>query len=264
MYQHATGPARQLITLAEKAGAVLPKPVLAAYARISDGTLFGGNLAAATAEAVAAALAADRDPASDPAVQRLATLHYLNNSGVGHALTTLTARTFADTCAEHSDAIVQALRKPFDVAAKDLEQAVAVLGDRPLDKGEAGTILEAGGHAADAWGKAATATATIKAILGAWHAVLVDLTRQVQANPHHRALRLAAVPFDVYLERFGQEGSPQDAWDVARTGLPLHLPTAQEYRDRVQVLTDGHEQQRRETAATDRQKWAHDSQLAMR
>src|SRR4051812_3069590 len=110
--------ARLFVGQAEKAGAVLPRPVMTAWHAIST-TQPGitGDLAANTARAVADALVAGRDPAADPEVQRLAVQRVLDDNGVGPALELEMLRRFADTCASHADTIVAALRKPFDKAA---------------------------------------------------------------------------------------------------------------------------------------------------
>jgi hypothetical protein len=237
-----TAQARFLVTQTKKAGATLPKPVAAAFERVSRSNEALSQHRPernpqALGEAVATALAAGADPAADPEVQRLITARALAEIDVTAQLEVALAEEFRSTCREHADAIVKALRKPFTIAAGNVEAAAALIGEHPL-KDSAG-ILAHGGDAARAWASAKESVATIDAAAAVW-AILLSFTHLGQANPHMRALRIADLDYQTWTRLgLGAEGSAQDAWTLARAGVPLSLPTFAEYQQRVQVIAAG-------------------------
>lgn len=243
MYLTAKAQTRLLIDQTQKIGAVLPKPIAVAHQRVSRSADAMSRLRVeenpqALGEAVAAALAAGKDPAADAEVQRVLAARALVAIDAPAQLEAALEEEFRATCREHADAFVKALRKPFDVAAVALADAAAVIGGHPLE--DSSGILALGGDAGRAWADAKEAVETISAATAVW-STLFAFTQPGGANPHHRALRIAGLDFDTW-ERLGLgvEGSKQDGWTLARAGVPLSLPTFTEYRERVQTIAAGH------------------------
>lgn len=225
---------------AQTCGAKLPKPVLTAQTRAET---IAGRLRdlrtteTALAQAVADALADDRDPATDAAVRRLATARAIGTENIATKVETCVADDLRDTFREHADAIVASFQKPYAEAAGQLEAAHEVLGDVQLD--ETGAILNAGPAAAEAWAVARRALEVVNAAAQAFSA-LVGFTGIGQVNPHLSGLRFAAVDWSTWTEhQFGAADRRVKPWDLVCAGVPLTLPTPTEYADRVATIAEG-------------------------
>ena len=177
-------------------------------------------------EVVIAALLADRDPASDPEVQRVATAHNLmSNHGLADSIGGAATEAIRDACRTHRDRILTDWRKAFDQAATTLTTAHARIGDLPLS--ETGPILAKGGDIAAVWATATTAEQTIDQILSGWVGLMTLL--RVSLDPRHRSLKLASLTLDQWRDLSPKLG----AWDALCAGLDLSLPSLEEYRSRV-------------------------------
>lgn len=179
--------------------------------------------------AVVAAILADRDPSTDPDVQRVITAHALMaNAGLPDAITGAAIEDIREVCLAHRDQIITGWRVAFDEAAAALAAAHGRIGGLDLD--DAVSILAKGGDIADSWATARAADRTISAVVDGWS----DLMRLIRVNPdpRHRALRLAALS----LEQYRTMPAKLSGWDAVRAGLRLSLPTLDEYRARITAL----------------------------
>lgn len=187
----------------------------------------------ALAPAVAAALIDGRDPATDPAVQRVLTGNAIGSEEIARQVDILVYERLRDVCLQHADATVKAWRTPFDEAATTLGECFDTIGAVPLEDTDA--LLRRGGDVADVWAQAQAATKTIETIRSGWVA-LVEFTRTAQINPDHRVLQLAAVDHQTWV-RHDLHRKNLTPWQYLLEGLTLTLPTAAEYRTRVRALT---------------------------
>jgi hypothetical protein len=221
---------RQIIAHTDRIGARLPKAVQEAVERRER---HRATLAKLTAPAdlsgvVLAALDAGTDPATDTdvqrviAAQRLVELRSVLQIGLEDEL--------VEALTDHGDAIVAAWRKPFNNAAATLADAAKHIGAHDLD--DTGAVLSHGGDAADMWVRAREAQRVIDAALTGW-AALMTLCRTVSATDPHKALRMAALDVEQW-QSIDQRHAT--AWDLCRLGATLSLPTAAEYRKRVEEV----------------------------
>jgi len=230
--------ARTLLSAIESTGASMPK-VAAAYAhatKISDSVNALGIPQDALALAVSAALEDDRDPGDDPEVRRIVTTNAFANPAVAQAVDAQAFEGFRAVCRHNLDAIVVALRTPFDAAAATLAEAHARIGDVPLE--DTGAIMRRGEDIAEVWAKATTAVKVIEAADAGWQA-LGEITRASSSDQRYRVLRIADVPYSEWISS-ELEGKKLKPWDAMLAGLTLSLPTMSEYRQRVAVIVAGH------------------------
>jgi len=229
--------ARTLLNALETTGANMPK-IAASYShatKISDAGHLLGIPQDALALAVSAALEDDRDPGDDPEVRRIVTTNAFANPGIAQAVDAQAFGGFRAVCRHNLDAIVKALRTPFDVAAATLAEAHSRIGDVPLE--DTGTIMRKGTDVAEVWAKATAAVKVIEAAEAGWQA-LGTITGASAGDPRYRVLRIASVDFATWTER-EFEGMKLSPWDATRAGLSLSLPTVSEYRQRVAIITAG-------------------------
>jgi len=230
--------ARTLLSALETTGANMPK-VAAAYAhatKISDSVHALGIPQDALALAVSAALEDDRDPGTCPEVQRIVATNAFANPGITVAVDAQAFEGFRAVCRHNLDAIVKALRTPFDAAAATLTEAHARIGDVPLE--DTGTIMRKGADVAEVWAKATAAVKVIDAAEAGWQA-LGTITGASSSDQRYRVLRIAVVDHATWVER-EFEGQKLSPWDATRAGLALSLPTVSEYRQRVAAIEAGH------------------------
>ena len=230
--------ARTILGAIESTGANVPK-VAAAYAhatKISDAANALYIPQDALTLAVVAALEDDRDPGNDEEVRRIVTTNTFANPGITQAIVAHAFDGFVAVCQSNLDAIVKALRKPFDAAAATLAEAHTRIGDVPIE--DTGTIMRRGGDIAAVWAKATAAVKVIDAADAGWQA-LGTITRTSSSNRLYRVLRFADVNHATWTER-EFEGMKLSPWDAIRAGLAPSLPTMSEYRQRVAVIVAGH------------------------
>lgn len=205
--------------LADAAGRV--QTVLDRFGRIGIGP-------AALVDAVLAALEADRDPADDPAVQRIVTYRAVSGPGIEDTLLTRLDRDIRPALTAGVDDLIKAWRPPFDAAASALTAAHDELGGIALS--DTGTVVRGGPKATAAWAQAQQASSTLLAIRGGWS----TLARYTGTNDpaHWPVLTVADVPGEVCLSD-KLRGANLHPWDLVLAGYRLSLPTVAEYRERL-------------------------------
>jgi len=227
--------ARQVINVINATGIKVPAAVTDTWAQVGllNSTvqkITPGDLAAA----VATAILAGRDPASDPDVLRVLAINQLtSNVNLSGAVAALGYDRFRAACLEHADAIVKAWRRPFSDAAATLTAAHQRIGHLQLD--DTSTILRAGGDIAAVWASATAAVGVIDTITAGWTA-LGELTRTAPADRNHAVLRVADVDYQTWTAK-QLHGKRMTPWELVLAGLTLSLPTAREYRERVAAIT---------------------------
>ena len=189
----------------------------------------GSTLIAAVAEA----LGDDRDPAACPAVQRVVVMSAIAGEGVMQGVAAIAFDDFRAVCTDERDKLVNAWQAPFDASVATLEAAHDRIGHLALD--ETGPILAKGGDIATVWAQARAAAGTIDTIAAGWFA-LGAFTRAVSDDPRRRALRLVDVDYTTWVEA-ELEHKRLTPWDAVLAGLTLSLPTVDEYRQRLAVIT---------------------------
>lgn len=181
------------------------------------------------AEAVARAITTGADPAADPEVQRI-----LNRAAIG-SIATEVERVANDqlvaTLNANTDKIVSGWRKPFDDAAQTLLEAHAVLGSVALE--DTTQIVQRGGDAAEAWGRAQRGSASIDHIVTGWTALAT--LGNVSTNRHYLALRIADIDPDVWMDDNLTERK-LSPWQIVCAGYRLSLPTPREYQQRIRAI----------------------------
>lgn len=229
--------AAAIITAINNTDAKAPKAILDAYAdcqRISTEAQHLYPRGDTLAPAVAAALSEGRDPATDPAVQRILIATQIGGEGIAAQVTDIAYDRFRQVCTQHADDLVLAWRKPFDTAAETLAVAHERIGTLALNDHAA--IVALGGDSAGVWATARAAEQTIDTIAAGWMAV-GEFTRTVQPSPDFRVLRLAAVDYQTWTAH-NLHRAKLTPWEILPLGLELALPTVAEYRQRVQLITD--------------------------
>lgn len=226
---------RQVINAINATGIKVPAAVTDTWAQVDllNSTvqkITPGDLTAA----VAAAILAGHDPASDPAVLRvLATNQLVSNQNLAGAVAALGHDRFRAACLEHADAIVKAWRRPFNDATAALIAAHRRIGDVPLE--DTGSIMRRGGDIATVWATTQEATTTIDTITTGW-AALGEFTRTAPADRNHAVLRVAVVDYPTWKAK-ELNGKRLTPWEMLLAGLTPSLPTAREYRERIAVIT---------------------------
>lgn len=235
-FQNPITQASSIISSCEHVGAKLPAPVPAAYeraARISKAAQSIYPPRDALMVAVIAALDDNRDPGSDPEVQRVHTAQQIGSSeGIGRGVGDIVAGQMVEVFRNHADGIVKALLKPFDQAAKALANAQDILGPVPLD--DTAGILAQGGNAAEVWAQAQGASQVLGSIDHAW-GELARLTRLTEIEQRYPALRIASVDLETWRAQ-SLDNRKVSAWEALSAGLSLSLPTITEYRQRIARL----------------------------
>lgn len=221
----------------EATGTKAPKSVTLAQTKADKIASSAGRLREGGADlthAVAEALLADRDPFTDERVAAASIGFQFQQRNITDSLATYAAEEVVTALTASADEIVQIWRKPFDGAAAVLQSAFERIGDKPLDDSEG--ILKLGGDIAEVWTKARAANQLIDKIAHGW-AVLGELTRQASLVSQYRVLRIAdAPPRRARTEFRNVKVAP---WDAVRQGLPLSLPSFEQFRQReAAVLAD--------------------------
>ena len=229
--------AKQVVDTADALGAKLPPAVLTAFERATRVSSATKNLSpgeGALAGAVAAALDEGRDPAADPEVTRVLVAGLIANRGIDQGVEAIVAEEMAAVFAQHADAIVRALARPFDRAAAVVAAAHERIGDHPLD--DTAAILKKGGDVGEVWGRAKDAVAVIARIDADWLA-LADVTRFAPVDRRYAALRIADASSPEVWAAAGLEGRKgADAWSAVLAGLTLGLADSTEYARRVAAV----------------------------
>ncbi len=233
-------------------GTKAPKPLLDAWERLERITRAVQDLApplGALPVAVFAAVDRGDDPAVDGEVRRILAQQAIAHDGIRNDVPAIAYDLLRETARTHTDKIVATWRTPFDRAAAVLAEVLAQLGDVDLD--DATAIITKGGDAAESWGKAQTAIATVEAIRAGWLA-LATFTSGRAADKRHAVLAIADVGHADW-ERLALVDQKPDPWEATRQRLPLSLPTPAEFAQRVARLQHAQqaEADRQEKAARD-------------
>ncbi|GAA1959934.1 hypothetical protein [Microbacterium aquimaris] len=206
-----------LRTILRKLDITLPKPIRDAYADTDRLNTAARDIEPVTSKQIAhawgTAILEDRDPHTDPAVQRLITINALGDS---------IAQKMADTAEDHiidalranTRPILEALRNLATTAGKTLEDANTVLRGLPLEDRE--TIAAHGSKHLAAWEQATAANSTLKNVDRAW-SWLQTLTRFAPASEW--IVRLADVDLDTF-EKHRRRCNP---WDLIVAGHSIDL-----------------------------------------
>ena len=231
--------ARQLFTAAEKLGLKLPKPVLQAQARLekirTGADAIPAHALGGVAAAVADALGRDADPTTDPEVARAIAHSVITGPGVLVHVEEAAFTRLWDVIAEHQDEIVDQLRTPFDRAAATLVDAHSRIGDLDLTA-DSGAILKMGGNIATVWAEAVAADKLIDSVVLAWVG-LGQLIHPEIVDRHWMNLRLVNTTAAEW-DQADLSRKAITAWDAARLGIELSLPTRAEYNARREAITE--------------------------
>lgn len=211
-------------------GKTFPKPVLDALEEHDRIKAAAREFTPATedqiADAVATALLADRDPATDENVRRLLTASTLGgNLAAGYGLNLeapAMGRVVAALTAT-ADTIIDALIGPADEAGRDLTQASDLLGDQD----DPAAIIRAGVAAVEAWTRAQKARKIIATIDAGWYA-LASLSG-FDTSQNTPVLRITPASLDL-IEKVGRRA---DAWAVVRAGGVISLADRETLRERI-------------------------------
>jgi len=241
---------QQIITMSAKHGVKLPKAVTDTATKAERVSRAAGSMGNPNdlGPTVLAALREERDPSTDPEVQRLVTVtRLLDGGGIEAYVDSALTADLRQTCTQQADGIIKVWAEVVDKAATVLDEARDVLGD--VDLTDTAGVLERGGNAAQAWAAATKANQLIEEARGVWNA-LGQFTGQVARDANNQMLSL--IPdLDLDGHRALRLGDQQhrDAWTLLRAGYRPTLATFAEYHQRVQAIARGIEA---ETQADDR------------
>ena len=224
-----------ILKTADRLGATIPKPLATEHAGLVAAADRLRNLKTGARNdvgaVVAAALEADRDPFTDPAVAAAVIGRAVADSlhGVEQAATERTAQ-FVE---EHAATILASFTKPFSVAADTIADAHRILGDVSLS--DARAIAKRGGEAGRAWAEAHAAEKVIAEVGQVWKLLSQVAPHAVPLQPQYRLLTIADVPAADWLEH-GLTNVKVSPWDAARNGWPLALATPEQYLERIAAV----------------------------
>lgn len=240
----STAQTRQIHSAFTALGVNPPKAIVEAH-DLADRVLTANSYLLKTdhgslAGAVATALEAGTDPASDPDVQRVITCSAFTES-LSREVESIVNERLTATYRQHSDAVVKALLKPFDAAAAKMQAAHDVLGS--VDIRDTASVLGRGGDAPQAWSDATNASTTLDTIRTAWVA-LASLVRQ-PPEPHFFILQTADVEPRVWLDKQLKE-QKWKPWQLVCEGIALSLPTMTEYRARIARMVAAQDREQQE------------------
>lgn len=169
------------------------------------------------------AIAANRDPAADKTVQRLAIHRALTDAGIRAAAEARATVDIRTAIAEHSDAIIESWSQAIQADLVTLADAAAELHLDSLTGVDHTHLRQTGrlvlwSDASNAADRADEAVRGIEAILGAL---------AVNHDKQRRALLLSP---DITLDAYNSIGTAdRGAWSVARTGAPLRLASVPDF-----------------------------------
>ena len=223
-------------------GAQLPRPVIAAQAEFDKVAAASRDYEPATRdqinEAVADALADDRDPADDERVRHLVTSHALVTEA-GLNVNYAAGARIVDALTTQADKILAMWAEPAAEAGRQLAEAHQLLGEER----DPAIIMGQGIKAVDAWTNARRAEDLLRTIDKAWVA-LAHLTgfASPDADP---VLRLC----DASLQTFDEAGRKAKPSDIVRADGTISLADRTTHRERRVRIVD--ERQRREDGKGD-------------
>lgn len=212
-------------------GVDLPKPVADA---INLSTVRPPDVAAPTtvelAEALAAAVEADRDPAADPTVQTLLTRRQLAELNIGYQLAGHAEHQLGQAIKNNAEAIVASWRKALAADSKALAAAKDTLG--PLNAEDVVSMRSPRPEVAAAWAVSRTSGARFDTAVGAWW--ILARAAGVPCNPYRRA----CVYGPATAEQHRALPARPTAWETVCAGIDLDLATYETWAERNRALDD--------------------------
>lgn len=213
------------------AGAVAPKPVASAHARLEAATAAlrerphpNGN---ALPAAVLAALEAGKDPTTHPEVTRILMAQVLaSRHGLDDEVSAILIEDIRAVVRTHADGIVGAWGVPFNKAAADLTAALEVLG--PIDLDDTHAVVTKGPAATTAWTAAVAAVAAVDNIATGW-GFLHQLVTGGWLTKSHRIHVITNITANDWHDRT-LDGTDANPWHATLNGLTLRLSTIDEVR----------------------------------
>ncbi|SNC71546.1 hypothetical protein SAMN05445756_1533 [Kytococcus aerolatus] len=195
------------------------------------------------AAAVAEALLADRDPATDPDVQRLATLRVLDNEGVTGNMRAHAAQLDGALLREHHQAIVKAWVPVVNAAGATIAKARDALG--PFDPADAGHGGRIPAQHVRTWADARDAVTVMR------HALTgVRSLGQVDGLPTLGGRLGHLLPFyDLDHTQVTEYHGSTALWEPIFDGHDVDFVTLTGYAQRLQKLRDEREKAAAEHAA---------------
>lgn len=233
LVRQAVNTLQQVIVNASRLGATIPKAVRAEHdqlAALAEKTRNGLQIPDTLPAAILDALAAGRDPATDPAT-RDAVIARQVAACTPSVETALNGRV-EDFLHRNAQAILDALAKPFDAAAITIAAVCKQLGD--VDLGDTRAVLARGGTAAQLWADAQAAEATIKTVrdtVGLFGAV----SSRYAVDGRYPVLVYADIPADRFLDEQLTRVAPP-AYELAQRGFRLSLATGGAVRERIDAV----------------------------
>jgi len=210
----------------------LPKPVAEAIAltKARPPDVAAPPTTVELAAAIAEAVEADRDPASDPTVQTLLARRVLAELNIHHQIAAHAEYQLGQAIKGSAEAIVASWREALTAEAKALTAAKETVGAGDVEDVFAWKIpTEA---AASAWAVSRTSGARFDAAARAWW--MLGLAAGVPANPHRRALVYGSLTLDQH-----RALPPRPtAWEVVSAGIDLDLATYDTWAERNHALDD--------------------------
>jgi hypothetical protein len=182
-------------------------------------------------DAVSAALAAGKDPATDKAVQTaLARQQLATTSGLGALLDEQDAADQAAALREAAPTILEDLSRVVDQAGAVLEQARAMVPN--LDLATPAALHSSQGSLIAMWGQAKDAADRLQRAVQVWQQV-VSACRLASLSGSRNPLILADLTPDELARLNGR-----DAMAPVHAGHPLKLATPETYKQRCQRIDD--------------------------
>lgn len=170
----------------------------------------------ALAAAIAEAVQADRDPATDKTVQTLLTRRQLAELNVGHQLAAHAEDRLGSAIKESAAAVVDSWRGALTAEAEALTAAKRTLG--PVNVDDVFAWKNPTEAAAAAWAVSRTSGARFDAAARCWWTL--GLAAHVPLNPHRRA----AVYGSVTLDQWRALPAQPTAWEFVCCGVPSTSP----------------------------------------
>jgi len=198
---------------------------------------------------ITAAILGDRDPMTDPDVQRALTMQALaGNVMLADTISGAAIERLRDACMAEHDTIVTAWAKVYDKESGTLTRAHQQIGDHDLT--DTTPILAKGGDIADVWAEAQDAVRVLDTVLTGWVNLMQFM--RVSLTPDHRPLKVAALTY----EQLSSMSPKLTPWDAVRAGLTPSLPTLEQYRQRVTAIQRGQSQHEASQVPVDREREA--------
>ncbi len=182
------------------------------------------------AAAIASAVQADRDPASDEDVRTLLARRQLSELNIGHQIAAHAAHQLGEAIKQNAEHIVNTWRVSLAVEAEALAAAKATVGAGDVE--DITHMKNPTVPAAGAWATARTSGARFDTAAKSWW--MLASVAGVACNPHRRALVLGSVTLD----QWRALPDRPTAWEFLCAGGNLDLATFDSWAERNRALDD--------------------------